>query len=175
MKKKYMLMQAAIITALLSGCGAIQTVTDTVTSVSKAVFIPQIKVLKIDLTARDELNTSQTGDAHTVVVRIYQLKNRETFDGTEIGTLWNKDKEILKQDLVGISESIISPGSQKSLTEKMEPEADYIAIVAFYENVPKDDKWKVVTPRLLMSSTEPLKFELVKNSLRALPENGNGL
>ena len=48
--------------ALLSGCGAWQSVSDASSSAYHAVFFKQVKVLNIDLSAREALNPDDAED-----------------------------------------------------------------------------------------------------------------
>ena len=65
---------------LLSACGAWQTVSDSTSSAYHAVFFKQVKVLKVDLTARASVNPDEAMRSTSVAVRVYQLKDRKLFD-----------------------------------------------------------------------------------------------
>lgn len=46
----------ALLCAVLSGCGVLQGVKDGTTNVTKSIFYTKLKILKIDLVARNGLN-----------------------------------------------------------------------------------------------------------------------
>ncbi len=67
----------------LSGCGLTQRVSEGTKSAFNAVFYKKINTLHLDFTAREALNTDARENhslSEPVVVRIYQLKDRQTFD-----------------------------------------------------------------------------------------------
>lgn len=67
----------------LTDCGVTQSVTDGTKSAFTAVFYKKINVLHLDFTAREALNTDASESnslSEPVVVRVYQLKDRKTFD-----------------------------------------------------------------------------------------------
>lgn len=82
---------------LLSACGAWQAVSDTTSSAYHAVFFKQVKVLNVDLSAREALNPDDAGRATSVAVRVYQLKDRKLFDGASYDDLLKNDRTVLAQ------------------------------------------------------------------------------
>ncbi|SUJ10176.1 Uncharacterized protein conserved in bacteria [Serratia marcescens] len=78
----------------LVGCGVTQSVTDGTKSAFSALFYKKIKVLHLDFTAREALNTDARESnslSEPVVVRVYQLKDRKTFDKTVYQQLLQDD------------------------------------------------------------------------------------
>ena len=87
----------------LAGCGVTQSITDGTKSAFNAVFYKKIKVLHLDFTAREALNTDSRESnslSEPVVIRIYQLKDRKTFDKTIYQQLLKDGETILKADLL---------------------------------------------------------------------------
>lgn len=73
----------SLLALCLSGCGLTQRVSEGTKSAFNAVFYKQINTLHLDFTAREALNTDARENhslSEPVVVRIYQLKDRRTFD-----------------------------------------------------------------------------------------------
>ena len=69
----------------LAGCGVTQGITDGTKSAFNAVIYKKIKVLRLDFTAREALNTDSRESnslSEPVVIRVWQLKDRKTFDKT---------------------------------------------------------------------------------------------
>ncbi|MBM2765421.1 type VI secretion system lipoprotein TssJ [Burkholderia anthina] len=152
---------------LLSACGAWQSVSDTSSSAYRAVFFKQVKVLDVDLSAREALNPDDAGRATSVAVRVYQLKDRKMFDGASYEDLLKSDRTILAQDLQANLAAVLNPGASASLSQPMQADTKYIAIVAFYRNPGNGDGWKYVIEKKKLDADKPLKLELVDQLLLA--------
>lgn len=150
---------------LLSACGAWQSVSDTSSSAYRAVFFKQVKVLNVDLSAREALNPDDAGRATSVAVRVYQLKDRKMFDGASYGDLLKNDRTVLAQDLQANLAAVLNPGASASLSQPMQTDTKYIAIVAFYRNPGNGDGWKYVIEKKKLDADKPLKLELVDQLL----------
>lgn len=150
---------------LLSACGAWQAVSDTSSSAYHAVFFKQVKVLNVDLSARAELNPDDAGRPTSVAVRVYQLKDRKLFDGASYDDLLKSDRTVLAQDLQASMASVLNPGASASLSQPMQADTKYVAIVAFYRNPGSGDGWKYVIGKKMLDADKPLKLELVDQLL----------
>ncbi|KVU66766.1 type VI secretion system lipoprotein TssJ [Burkholderia ubonensis] len=151
---------------LLSACGAWQSVSDASTSAYRAVFFKQVKVLNVDFTARAALNPDDAGRATSVAVRVYQLKDRKMFDGASYEDLLKSDRTALAQDLQADISTIVNPGASASLSQPMQRDTKYVAIVAFYRNPGDLGAWKRVIEKKKIDADKPLKLELSKNGIR---------
>nr|WP_126284603.1 type VI secretion system lipoprotein TssJ [Burkholderia stagnalis] len=151
---------------LLSGCGAWQSVSDASASAYRAVFFKHVKVLNVDLTARAALNPDDVGRATSVAVRVYQLKDRKMFDGASYDDLLKNDKTVLAQDLEATVSTTVNPGASASLSQPMQPETKYVAIVAFYRSPGRDGVWKRVIEKKKLDADKPLRLELVENDVQ---------
>jgi type VI secretion system protein VasD len=152
---------------LLSACGAWQSVSDTSSNAYHAVFFKQIKVLDVDLSARDALNPDDAGRATSVAVRVYQLKERKMFDGASYEDLLKNDHTVLAQDLQASMASVLNPGASASLSQPMQTDTKYVAVVAFYRNPGNGDGWKYVIEKKKLDADKPLKISLVDQLLVA--------
>ncbi|KVG28068.1 type VI secretion system lipoprotein TssJ [Burkholderia diffusa] len=153
--------------ALLSGCGIWQSVSDASSSAYHAVFFKQIKVLNIDIAAREALNPDDAGRPTSVAVRVYQLKDRKMFDGAAYDDLLKNDRTVLAQDLQANLATVLNPGAAASLAQPMQADTKYVAIVAFYRNPGNGDGWKMVIEKKKLDADKPLKLELVDQVLLA--------
>lgn len=79
------------ITLMLTGCGLSQKVTDGAVAATRSIFYKQVKALHLDIRAREAVNSNAGGVALSTVVRIYQLKDRKTFDSTDYPSLFKAD------------------------------------------------------------------------------------
>jgi type VI secretion system protein VasD len=152
---------------LLSACGAWQAVSDTTSGAYHAVFYKQVKVLNVDLSAREALNPDDAGRSTSLAVRVYQLKDRKMFDGVSYDDLLKKDRTVLAQDLQSSMAAVVNPGGSVSLSQPMQADTKYVAIVAFYRNPGNGDGWKYVTVKKKLSADAPLKLTLMDQELVA--------
>lgn len=152
---------------LLSACGAWQSVSDASSGAYHAVFFKQVKVLNVDLSAREALNPDDAGRATSVAVRVYQLKDRKLFDGASYEDLLTHDRTVLAQDLQANLAAVLNPGASASLSQPMQADTKYVAIVAFYRNPGNGDGWKHVIEKKKLDADKPLKLELVDQLLLA--------
>ena len=152
---------------LLSACGAWQAVSDTTSGAYHAVFYKQVKVLNVDLSAREALNPDDAGRATSVAVRVYQLKDRKLFDGASYDDLLKNDRTVLAQDLQDSTATVLNPGASASLSQPMKADSKYVAIVAFYRNPGTGNGWKYVVEKKKLDADKPLKLEMVDQLLLA--------
>ncbi|WP_236655043.1 type VI secretion system lipoprotein TssJ [Burkholderia pyrrocinia] len=153
---------------LLSACGAWQAVSDASSGAYHAVVFKQVKVLNVDLSAREALNPDDAGRPTSVAVRVYQLRDRKLFDGASYEDLLKNDRTVLAQDLQASMASVLNPGASASLAQPMQANTKYVAIVAFYRNPGNGDGWKYVIGKKKVDADKPLKLELVDQLLVAL-------
>jgi type VI secretion system protein VasD len=152
---------------LLSACGAWQTVSDSTSGAYHAVFYKQVKVLNVDLTARASVNPDEAMRSTSVAVRLYQLKDRKLFDNASYEDLLKNDKIVLAQDLQDSVGTVVNPGASASVTQPMQPDTEYVGIVAFYRDPDSNGTWRRVVPKKKLSADAPLKLELVDRELVA--------
>lgn len=101
----------------LSGCGLTQRVSEGTKSAFNAVFYKKINTLHLDFTAREALNTDARENhslSEPVVVRIYQLKDRQTFDRLVYQQLLEEGDILLAADLLASRDVVIGPGGDAS-------------------------------------------------------------
>jgi type VI secretion system protein VasD len=154
---------------LLSACGAWQSASDSTSGAWHAVFYRQVKVLNIDLTTRAALNPDDAGRPTSVAVRVYQLKDRKMFDGVSYDDLLKNDRAVLGQDLQAGMATVVNPGASASLSQPMQPDTKYVAVVAFFRDPGGDGGWKRVVARKQLSADAdaPLKLTLMDQELVA--------
>ncbi|WP_241302364.1 type VI secretion system lipoprotein TssJ [Burkholderia stabilis] len=168
----FKLTSAATIAAalLLSGCGAWQSVSDASSNAYRAVFFKQVKVLNVDLTARVALNPDEAGRATSVAVRVYQLKDRRVFDEATYEDLLKNDRAVLAQDQRAVMSTVVRPGASSSLSQPMERETKYVAIVALYRVPGASGDWKRVIEKKKLDPNKPLRMDLSLNGLQVAGE-----
>lgn len=136
------------ITLILAGCGLTQSVTDGTVAVTKSIFYKQVKTLHLDIRAREAVNRNAGGVALSTVVRIYQLKDRKTFDTTDYPSLFKADSQAIKADLVAEKDIRLQPGGAVTVDMPMEESAQYVAVAGmFIAPDQTNNTWRIVLTR----------------------------
>lgn len=156
----------ALLAFSLTGCGVTQGITDGTKSAFNAVFYKKIKVLHLDFTAREALNTDTRESnslSEPVVVRIYQLKDRKTFDKTVYQQLLKDGEAMLETDLLATRDVVVKPGGDTNLDMPMEDEAQFVAVVGLFRHPDMvKNTWKQVLKREDLDPDKPRILEAGK-------------
>ncbi|WP_246201421.1 type VI secretion system lipoprotein TssJ [Budvicia diplopodorum] len=159
---------------LLMGCGLTQSVTDGATSAKNYLFFERVNTLHLDITARSALNIdSREENSHPqpVMLRVYQLQDRKSFDSASYEQLVREGETTLAADLLASHSRVVAPGNASVLDEPMKKEAQYVAIVGLFRAPDMEqDHWRLVLARDELDSDKPRRIELGKNTLKLLPE-----
>ena len=140
--------QALGITLMLAGCGLTQKVTDGTVAVTKSVFYKQVKTLHLDIRAREAVNSNAGGVALSTVVRVYQLKDRKTFDSTDYPSLFKDDSQAIKADVVAEKDIRLQPGGAVIIDMPMEESAQYVAVAGMFMSPDQtNNTWRQVLSR----------------------------
>ncbi|MDR5735830.1 type VI secretion system lipoprotein TssJ [Caballeronia sp. LZ025] len=149
----------------LAGCGAWQATRDTTVGAAQWLFTTQVKTMNVDLDARAATNETTGGQSLSTVVRLYQLKDSQTFAKLEYVQLQNNDLELLKADLLATRDVIVKPGAAASVSEPMDKDAEYVGVVAFFRSPNSNGVWKVLIPKKQWKDTDPVKVHVANNTL----------
>jgi type VI secretion system protein VasD len=101
--------------------------------------------VNIVLNAAANVNPDAGGQALSVVVRIYQLKDKGRFEAADYNAIWKSDKDTLSDDLLERQERMIQPGTQEMIEIQPNPAANYLGAVALFRN-PSGDTWRKIIP-----------------------------
>lgn len=157
----------------LTGCGVTQGITDGTKSAFNAVFYKKIKMLRLDFTAREALNTDARESnslSEPVVVRIYQLKDRKTFDNSVYQQLLREGDSLLKADLLASRDVVVKPGGDANLNMPMEADAQFVAVVGLFRHPDMvNNTWKLVIQREDLDPDKPRVLEAGNNHLTLQP------
>jgi type VI secretion system protein VasD len=157
----------------LAGCGVTQSVTDGTKSAFNTLFYKKIKVLRLDFTAREALNTDARESnslSEPVVVRVYQLKDRKTFDKTVYQQLLQDDGIILNVDLLTRRDVVLKPGGDVNLDMPMEAETQFVAVVGLFRHPNMaNNTWKLTMSREELDPDKARVIEAGNNHLTLLP------
>lgn len=157
----------------LTGCGVTQGISDSTKSAYTAIFHKKIKVLHLDFTAREALNTDarETNSlSEPVVVRVYQLKDRKTFDRMVYQQLLKDGETLLKTDLLASRDVVVKPGGDVNLDMPMEEDAQFVAVVGLFRHPDMvNNTWKQVIQRDDLDPDKPRILEAGNNHLKLQP------
>lgn len=162
---------------LLSGCGLTQSVSDGTSSAMKSLFYKQVKTLHLDITAREALNTDtreNTSLSEPVMVRVYQLKDRKTFDKAVYQQLANDAENVLGADLLASRSLVVKPGADASLDMPVDENAQAVAVIGLFRqpDQAKND-WKLLLTRDDLDPDAPRIIEAGNNRLTLQPLKGD--
>lgn len=136
------------ITIVLAGCGLTQSVTDGTAAVAKSIFYKQVKILHLDIRAREAVNSNASGVALSTVVRIWQLKDRKAFDNTDYPSLFANDSQVIKADLVAEKDIRLQPGGAVMVDMPMDENAQFVAVAGMFMAPDQaSNTWRVVLSR----------------------------
>ncbi len=116
-------------------------------------------VLNADLS----VNPDPSGQALSVVVRMYQLKDKGRLESADYNAILRSDKEALSDDLLERQERVVQPGTQEMLEFQADPMARYIAAVALFRN-PSGDSWRTIIP-ISQNQTQKISLTLREQSI----------
>lgn len=153
---------AAVATA---GCGMAQAVSDSTVDAAKWVFTTQVKQMKVDLKGRAAVNADAQGQSLSTVIRFYQLKDERIFGQLNYSQLQSDDLTLLKTDLLATKDVVLRPDASASITEPMNPDAQFVGVVAFFRDPAQDRAWKLIIPKKQWKATDPVKIEVNGNDL----------
>ncbi|MCS5946452.1 type VI secretion system lipoprotein TssJ [Klebsiella variicola subsp. variicola] len=158
----------------MSGCGLTQRVSEGTKNAFNAVFYKQINTLHLDFTAREALNTDARENhslSEPVVVRIYQLKDRQTFDRLVYQQLLEEGDILLAADLLASRDVVISPGGGCQSEYAAGSGGDVVAVVGLFRHPDTDrNTWKQVLGREELDPDKPRIFTAERNQLRLRSE-----
>ena len=159
-----------IMIAALSGCGLTQKISEGTAAVTKSIFYKQVKTLHLDIKARDAINNNATGTPLSMVVRVYQLKDRKAFDNTDYPSLFADDSQAIKADLVAQKDIRIRPGAAVTIDVPMETDAQFVAVAGlFIAPDIANNTWRLVLSRDDLDPDKARNIELNNQGMTLIP------
>jgi type VI secretion system protein VasD len=105
--------------------------------------VPVVTNVQMSVMAGADTNPDARKRPSPVVVRVYALKSSAAFDSADFFSLFDKDTATLGADLVQKEEFLMTPGQQKALPFKFEPEVKVIAVMAAFRDL-ENARWRAV-------------------------------
>ena len=108
--------------------------------------IPTHRAVTLRLHAGAVLNTDATGRPLALVVRVYRLKNTESFlqspyESFQPDTSYKSS--TFAQDVIEMREIVLAPGQQSESIEKLGMDVGALAVVALFR-APQQHRWRFV-------------------------------
>jgi type VI secretion system VasD/TssJ family lipoprotein len=97
----------------------------------------------------------ENGRSLPTVFRIYLLKGTHALDGAVFDDLWQRDKEVLGDELIDSKEVTLNPSDKVSLPLELKPEALWLVVIGLFRN-PQGIAWRA-TRRLAPECVEGRK------------------
>ena len=102
---------------------------------------PEPTYVTINFEASGDINRSIAGSASPMVLRIYQLKSYATFEKADFFSLFEKDDQLLGNDLVDKEEILLKPYEKRTVFFEPSDETQTIGLFAIFRDY-KEAKWK---------------------------------
>lgn len=101
--------------------------------------------LQVEASAAPVINRDAVGGPLSVVVRLYQLKDRTAFDllTFERLTRARDDRELLGEQLLARHEFVVVPGGSYSASEPLAAETRYVGLAGFFRE-PDRQHWRFI-------------------------------
>lgn len=156
--------------SLLAGCGLTQAVSDSTVSLTKAIFIKQIKVLHLDFAPRAAANSNGEQTPLATMVRVYQLRDRKAVDAASYATLLRNADAALKDDLLASRSLLVMPDGSVTLDMPMQEGTKFVAVVALFNRPDlQDNRWRLVLSRDELDPDKARIVELGNGRLGLVP------
>lgn len=101
----------------------------------------------LTLEATQTLNPDPEGTPHSVIVRVYTLKEQDRFNKATFKDLWKHDRDTLDSDLLAWKEITVHPSSQHPLELEVELKKGegFLGVVAFFREY-QGKNWRQLLP-----------------------------
>ena len=106
---------------------------------------PQPTRLILDISASPGLNPNPIGNPAPLVVRIYELAETGRFTGSGFHSLYEDDRSVLGDDMVGRDELRMRPGGRETMEKTLGSDTSAIGVVAAYRNL-DGVRWRSTAP-----------------------------
>ena len=160
----------ALCATLLSGCGLTQQVSDGTAAIARSVFYKQVRVLHLDIAAREGVNNDSSGKPLATLVRIYQLQDRRGFDGSDYASLLANDSDALRAGRLAQKDIRVRPGEAITVDMPLEAGAQFVALAAMFLSPDEaNNDWRLVLRRNDLDPDTARLIEINQQTLTLLP------
>lgn len=105
-----------------------------------------VKPTEVDgtIALSSDTNPDHTGRPSPVIIRMYQLRNYGVFVSADFFTLYDNEASILSGDLISREEYNLMPGEAKSISVLMDPQTQYVGVIAAFRDI-EHSTWRAVS------------------------------
>ena len=115
--------------------------------------------------AATNVNPNIHGRPSPVVVTIYQLKGIGKFNAASFNTLYQNPSQALGGDYISQKQVEVAPGETQVLTDKLDPKALYVGVVAAFSDQ-NNATWRQSVKFQSTWATESLLIQVSKNRMK---------
>jgi len=104
-----------------------------------------VKDIRVTLLPTHRLNPDESGAPLSVVVRVYQLRNRERFDRADFRALWRDEEKVLEGDVLERREVTVYPETKASVELQVDQKkgVQFLGVMALFRK-PEGELWRQV-------------------------------
>ena len=105
-----------------------------------------VKDVRVTLLPTERLNPDESGAPLSVIVRVYQLKNKDRFERADFRALWKTDEKVLEGDLLERKEITVYPKKKTSVELQVDQKkgVQFLGVMALFRK-PDGVLWREVT------------------------------
>lgn len=110
---------------------------------------------KYAVTASQNINPDINGQPSSVVVRVYQLKNRVNFGNARYEDLFTPNKNTLGAEFIAVNEYLVDPGFNSQLDIDVSTATKFIGIAVGYRSIDTVN-WRTIVEMPKKSKLDPI-------------------
>ena len=104
---------------------------------------PDPTIVNLQIRSAADINPNPDGRPSPVILRIYQLKTLTAFEDADFFSLFERDLEVLGQDLLRKDEVSLKPGDTQAITLEPKDEVRFIGVMASFRDIDQA-QWKTI-------------------------------
>ncbi|MCE7032264.1 type VI secretion system lipoprotein TssJ [Lysobacter sp. GX 14042] len=131
--------------ACATGGGGVRQAMDTaLQKVGLQDAAPQPRQVQLRLHAGDNLNAGTGPQPLSLVVRVYQLRDRTRFEQAafEVFVDEQRERDVLGGDVLAVTEFLLAPGQRHEVLEQLPAEGRHLGVVALFRQ-PAPVRWRL--------------------------------
>jgi type VI secretion system protein VasD len=130
-----------------------------------AQLIPAPTVAEISFLVASDINPDASGRPSPIIVRTYELKSLAAFSGADFFAVFDREKEVIGQDLVARDEWPLTPGNSRQAIKHLQKETRYVGVIAAYRDLPRA-QWRAAT-LIIPNQTSRVEIRIDRSEVTA--------
>ncbi|MBA4156463.1 MAG: type VI secretion system lipoprotein TssJ [Gemmatimonadetes bacterium] len=106
----------------------------------------KIHYLDVIVTGTPELNRGEDGEAHPVILRLYELTSATNFQRSIPTALWEDDDRALGDEYIDKQVLILQPGEEQRLQMGLNAATKFVGVAANFSRPDAAGRWREVYP-----------------------------